>query len=87
MREVWGAPVGLSDHSMGAIAAIAAVALGACVFEKHLTNRRVDGGPDAAFSAEPHEFRHYVEAIREAHACLGQPARHELAKSRERFSE
>ena len=48
-----------------------AVTLGACVIEKHLTLRRADGGPDAAFSLEPDEFAAMVAAVREAEASLG----------------
>ena len=71
MAELWGLPVGLSDHSLGATASIAAVALGACIIEKHLTFDRSDGGPDSAFSAEPLELAALVSAVREAHSALG----------------
>ncbi len=71
MIERFGVPVGLSDHTLGIAAAVAAVALGACVLEKHFTLRRVDGGPDAAFSLEPHEFAEMVRAVREAERALG----------------
>lgn len=71
MAETWGVPVGLSDHTLGPSAAIAAVALGACVIEKHVTLRRSDGGPDAAFSLEPPELAELVTAVREAHRSLG----------------
>ena len=83
MRDRWNRPIGLSDHTLGATAAIAAVALGACIVEKHLTLRRSDGGPDAAFSAEPHELTELVAALRDAHAALGEarfgPSERELA--------
>ena len=72
MRDRWNRPIGLSDHTLGATAAVAAVALGACIVEKHLTLRRSDGGPDAAFSAEPHELTELVDALRDAHATLGE---------------
>ena len=56
--------VGLSDHTMGSTVAGAAVALGACVVEKHLTLARADGGVDSAFSMEPAEFKKMVDDIR-----------------------
>jgi N-acetylneuraminate synthase len=64
-------PVGLSDHTLGIAVPVAAVALGACVIEKHLTLSRAAGGPDSSFSLEPHEFRAMVEAVRAAEAALG----------------
>lgn len=63
--------VGLSDHSLSATAAIMAVTLGATVIEKHLCLSRALGGPDAAFSLEPHEFHYMVDKCREAAAALG----------------
>lgn len=64
-----GQKVGLSDHTLGSGVAAAAVAFGACVIEKHLTLRRADGGPDAAFSLEPVEFERLVVAVRDAYAA------------------
>jgi pseudaminic acid synthase len=68
----FGVPAGLSDHTMGVAVAVAAVALGACIIEKHLTLSRSDPGPDSAFSLEPHEFKAMVEAVRVAEKALGQ---------------
>ena len=62
---------GLSDHTPGSAAPAAAIALGACVIEKHFTLARADGGPDAAFSLEPHEFRTLVEDCRHAWRAVG----------------
>jgi N-acetylneuraminate synthase len=64
-------PVGLSDHTMGIEVPLVAVALGACIIEKHLCLRRADGGPDGAFSLEPQEFKAMVEAVRTAEKALG----------------
>jgi N-acetylneuraminate synthase len=64
-------PVGLSDHSMDAAVPVAAVALGACIIEKHLTLSRSEPGPDSAFSLEPQEFRTMVDAVRVAEKALG----------------
>lgn len=64
--------VGLSDHTIGLGVAVAAVALGASMIEKHLCLSRADGGPDAAFSSEPAEFAAMVVACREAAAAIGE---------------
>jgi len=64
MRERWDVPVGLSDHTLGDTAAIAAVALGACIVEKHFKAAGDDASPDAAFSLDPAGFRRMVDAIR-----------------------
>lgn len=64
-------PVGLSDHSMGVAVPVAAVALGACLIEKHLTLSRAAKGPDSAFSLEPGEFKAMVEAVRTTERALG----------------
>jgi N-acetylneuraminate synthase len=71
LAEAFGVPVGLSDHTLGLASAVAAVALGACIIEKHFTLRRTDGGPDAAFSLEPTEFKAMVDAVRETEKALG----------------
>lgn len=67
----FGVPAGLSDHTMGIAAPVAAVTLGAAIIEKHFTLSRAVKGPDSAFSLEPHEFREMVNAIRDAEAALG----------------
>ena len=67
-----GMDVGLSDHTLGAEVPVAATAMGAVVIEKHLTLDRHDGGPDAAFSLEPHEFRKMCLAVRGIHSALHQ---------------
>jgi pseudaminic acid synthase len=71
MRELFGCEVGLSDHTMGVGTAIAAVALGASVIEKHFTLNRADGGVDSAFSLEPAELAKLVEETERAWMSLG----------------
>jgi pseudaminic acid synthase len=71
MHETFGLPVGLSDHTLGSSVAVAAVALGAGIIEKHLIIDRRMGGPDAAFSMEPQEFKKMVESIRIVERALG----------------
>ena len=71
MAARFGCPVGLSDHTPGTAAAVAAVAMGACVIEKHFTLARADGGPDAAFSLEPAEFSALTADTRAAWEALG----------------
>jgi pseudaminic acid synthase len=72
MARRWQVPIGLSDHTMTDRAAVLARGAGACLLEKHLTLRRSDGGPDAAFSLEPDELRTLIESMREADAILGE---------------
>ena len=71
LAEAYGLPTGLSDHTLGTTVPIAAVALGACIIEKHLTLSRSIAGPDSAFSLEPHEFKEMVEAVRTTEKALG----------------
>jgi pseudaminic acid synthase len=71
MREMFGCEVGLSDHTMGVGVAVAAVANGATVIEKHFTLSRADGGVDAAFSLEPGELRQLVTETERAWKSLG----------------
>jgi N-acetylneuraminate synthase len=72
LAETFGVPVGLSDHTLGISAAVTAVALGACMIEKHFTLSRRVPGPDSAFSLEPSEFRELVDAVRTAEKALGE---------------
>jgi pseudaminic acid synthase len=71
LAKTFGVSVGLSDHTLGISVPVAAVALGACIVEKHFTLSRSIPGPDSAFSLEPHEFKQMVEAIRTAEKALG----------------
>jgi sialic acid synthase SpsE len=71
LSDSFGLPVGLSDHSMGNAIAVAAVALGARIVEKHLTLSRSEPGPDSPFSMEPDEFRDMVDAIRKIEKAMG----------------
>jgi pseudaminic acid synthase len=64
-------PVGLSDHTMGVTVPVAAVALGACIIEKHLTLDRSLSGPDSSFSLEPQEFKAMVDTVRITERALG----------------
>ncbi|MGQ0430944.1 MAG: pseudaminic acid synthase [Microthrixaceae bacterium] len=72
MRLRWDVPVGLSDHTLSHSASTTAVALGACVIEKHLTMARSEGGPDSSFSLEPPEFRDLVDRIRVVEEVIGE---------------
>lgn len=71
MRALFGCEVGLSDHTMGLGVAVAAVAHGATVIEKHFTLRRADGGVDSTFSLEPEEMRSLVIETERAWQSLG----------------
>jgi pseudaminic acid synthase len=72
LRAMFGCEVGLSDHTMGIGASVAAVAHGATVIEKHFTLRRADGGVDSAFSLEPEELAALVVETERAWQALGQ---------------
>jgi pseudaminic acid synthase len=71
MRELFDCQVGLSDHTMGIGVAVASVALGATVIEKHFTLSRADGGVDSAFSMEPEEMKALVIETERAWQSLG----------------
>ncbi|MCI1858756.1 MAG: pseudaminic acid synthase [Sporolactobacillus sp.] len=71
LRELFGTEVGLSDHTLGVGSAVAAVALGATLIEKHFTDSRASGGVDAAFSLEPDELRLLVKESEQAWKSLG----------------
>lgn len=76
-------PVGFSDHTLGQAAAVAAIGLGATVFEKHFTLDRKSQGPDHFYALEPGELNAYVAALREGHQALGSPIKDMLPKERE----
>jgi len=71
LKNYFGLNIGLSDHTLGIGVSIAAIALGATVIEKHLTLKRDDGGPDAAFSMEPDEFKSLVREGNSAFQAIG----------------
>ncbi len=71
MQERFQVPIGLSDHTLGHLASVAGVAMGAAILEKHVTLKRSDGGPDAAFSLEQEELAALVSDVREIEALSG----------------
>lgn len=72
LAQLFGCQAGLSDHTMGVGVAVASVALGATVIEKHFTLSRADGGVDSTFSLEPHEMRALVVETERAWQSLGE---------------
>ncbi len=74
LAEAFGVPVGLSDHTLGIAVPVAAVAMDACIIEKHLTLSRSVPGPDSAFSLEPNEFKAMIDAVRMVEKALGRPS-------------
>jgi N-acetylneuraminate synthase len=72
MMERYGVPVGLSDHTLDNTTAIASVAMGACILEKHFTLDRSGGGPDDSFSLEPVELAQLCQGARTAWEAMGQ---------------
>ena len=83
MSESFNVPVGLSDHSMGSIGAVTAVAMGACIVEKHLCLGRQIENPDSSFSMEPEEFKAMVDDIRGAEKAKGVVSYDVSAKEKE----
>ncbi|WP_276661911.1 pseudaminic acid synthase [Syntrophomonas wolfei] len=71
MQQLFDCPVGLSDHTMGIGVAVASVALGACLIEKHFTLSRAEGGVDSVFSIEPEEMKQLVIESERAWQALG----------------
>ena len=71
MQKRFGAVVGISDHTLGIAASVAAVTLGACIIEKHLTISRKEPGPDISFSLEPSELKELVDEVRTVESALG----------------
>lgn len=71
MKNKFDVPIGLSDHSMGSVGAIAAVAMGASIIEKHFCLSRQIENPDSSFSMEPQEFKQMVEEIRTVEKAKG----------------
>ena len=71
LASAFGVPVGYSDHTEGSAVALAAVALGACVLEKHFTLDRRQPGPDHAASVEPGELAALIHGVRQVEASLG----------------
>lgn len=72
LAQAFNVPTGLSDHTLGLETALAAVAIGASIVEKHFTLSREDPGPDSSFSTEPNEFKEMVNAIRTVEKALGE---------------
>jgi len=79
LRQAFDIPVGLSDHTMNIAIPAAAIALGACIIEKHVTLDRSLVGPDHPFSLTPTEFKDMVNAIRDVEAALGSPIKRIIA--------
>jgi len=84
IRDTFGVVVGYSDHTVGNEASIIAVALGASILEKHLTLDNDMKGPDHKASANPEDFKKYVQAMRDAEVMLGSPKK-TIAKSARQY--
>lgn len=87
MAAAFGCPIGFSDHTQGIVAAVGAIAFGACMIEKHFTLDKNLPGPDHLFSADPPEFKIMVESIRTMEKCHGEsiigPKQSEIASRRD----
>lgn len=83
LAQRFNCPVGFSDHTLGQVAAITAIGLGATVFEKHYTLDKKGAGPDHFYALEPDDLKSYVAAVREAHEALGSGEKQMLPKERE----
>jgi N-acetylneuraminate synthase len=85
MRRAFQLPVGFSDHTMGVTVDVAAVALGACVIEKHYTLDRTLSGPDHPFALEPDELKQMVKSIRDTEDALGSPIKRHTKAEEEMY--
>ncbi|HUT25700.1 MAG TPA: N-acetylneuraminate synthase family protein [Sumerlaeia bacterium] len=83
LADAFGVPVGFSDHTEGHAVAAAAVALGACMIEKHFTTDKTLPGPDHAMSLAPRELEDFVAAVRAAEAALGDGVKRMTAQEKE----
>jgi len=83
LREAFGRPVGFSDHTLGVDVALAAVALGASVIEKHLTLDKNMHGPDHKASLEPEEMKNLIQGVRKVEAALGHGRKEPVEAERE----
>jgi len=85
MKQAFQVPVGFSDHTMGHVTDVAAVARGACIIEKHFTLSRDQEGPDHPFSLEPHELKEMINAIRQTEQILGSPIKRHTEAEKELY--
>jgi len=83
LAQRFNCPIGFSDHTLGQVAAITAVGLGATVFEKHFTLAKKSAGPDHFYALESNELKSYVAAIHEAHEALGSGDKQMLPEEKE----
>jgi len=86
MSEAFGIDVGYSDHTQSSAACVAAVALGACIIEKHITLDKSLPGPDHSSSATPDEFREMVRLVRETEQALGDGVKQPSAREAKNIS-